>query len=63
MTDKIDPKLFFHATPNREKCSDGGEHDFVGWREWSIPGQGGGGETACARCGIGAMEHSLRYSE
>ncbi len=40
-------------------CTDGGpcEHDFQGWREH---GDGRGGEQVCARCGLGAMSHSLR---
>jgi len=54
-------QIFFHATPDREKCIDGGKHSFVGWREFRCEGGGGGGERVCDRCGIGAMEHSLRY--
>jgi hypothetical protein len=36
------------------------EHDFKGWRAFI---NGGGGETVCQRCGMGAMSHSLRTSE
>jgi len=61
------PPIFFHATPKPEFC----DHDFQGWREFpeSLPPRigvrgrltgSGGGERVCAKCGIGAMEHSLR---
>jgi len=33
------------------------EHNFKGWRAFA---HGGGGETVCERCGMGAMSHSLR---
>ena len=33
------------------------EHDFQGWREFP---DGNGGEQFCARCGAGAMSHSMR---
>ena len=36
------------------------EHDFQGWRAFI---NGGGGETVCKRCGMGAMSHSLRTSD
>lgn len=46
-------------------CATGGpcEHQFTGWRE--IPAGeeglgGGGGETVCERCGMGALAHDLR---
>lgn len=61
MTDDSKDQILFHATPDREMCSDGQKHDWQGWREFTCEGGGGGGETFCARCGIGAMEHSLRY--
>lgn len=40
-------------------CADGGpcEHDFQGWRDFD---DGRGGEQVCARCGLGAVSHSLR---
>lgn len=40
-------------------CATGGpcEHDFQGWRDFE---DGSGGERICARCGLGAMSHSLR---
>lgn len=47
------PTTFFHATPNLDLC----KHNFQGWRE--IDG-GRGGEQVCTKCGIGAMEYSLR---
>ena len=53
-------ELFFHATPDRELCTDGRPHLFKGWRVFD---DGRGGERVCSRCGLGAMEHSLRYSE
>jgi hypothetical protein len=33
------------------------EHDFGGWREHA---DGHGGEQFCRKCGMGAMEHTLR---
>jgi hypothetical protein len=51
-------ELFFHAKPNREFCKDGQPHAFEGWHEFE---DGNGGETVCLKCGIGAMEWSLRY--
>jgi hypothetical protein len=36
------------------------EHNFKGWRAFA---HGGGGETVCERCGMGAMSHSLRTAE
>ncbi len=45
--------FFFHAQPKADAC----EHDFQGWRE--IDG-GRGGEQFCKKCGMGAMEHTLR---
>lgn len=52
--------IVFHAQRNEEFCRDGQKHDWQGWRE--IDG-GLGGERVCSKCGMGAMEHSLRYSE
>jgi hypothetical protein len=51
-------ELFFHAKANREFCKDGQPHVFKGWREFE---DGNGGEQVCTKCGIGALEHSLRY--
>ena len=48
--------IFFHATPDPDAC----DHDWSGWREWSVKGQGGGGEQICTKCGMGAMTYSLR---
>lgn len=45
--------LFVHATPKPDAC----DHHFQGWRE--IDG-GLGGEQICTKCGIGAMEYTLR---
>ena len=45
--------LFIHTTPKPDNC----DHDFQGWRE--IDG-GRGGEQVCTKCGMGAMEYSLR---
>lgn len=61
MSEDDKDQVFFHATPDREKCIGGEKHDWQGWREFTCEGGGGGGETFCSRCGIGAMEHSLRY--
>lgn len=38
------------------QCADDA-HDFKGWREFD---DGRGGETVCAKCGMGAMAFSLR---
>lgn len=43
-------ELFVHVAP---KC----DHDFQGWREFA---DGNGGETVCTKCGMGAMQWSLR---
>jgi hypothetical protein len=53
-------ELFFHATPDRERCIDGGEHDFKGWIEFD---DGRGGTTVCSKCGLTAFDHSMRYGE
>lgn len=34
-----------------------GKHDFQGWREFE---DGLGGETVCAKCGMGALEYTLK---
>ena len=54
----FDKGVVFHARKNEEFCADGADHDWQGWREFE---DGRGGETVCARCGLGAMSHSLRY--
>ena len=55
-SDEFFAGLFMHITSKPEAC----DHDFQGWREVSIEGQGGGGETVCTKCGMGAMEYTLR---
>lgn len=50
-------ETFFHAMPDIEKCTDGGDHDFQGWRDFD---DGSGGEQVCSKCGVGAMAWSLR---
>lgn len=42
-----------HVTPNPDTCG----HDFQGWRPFP---DGNGGEQVCTKCGIGAMEYTLR---
>ena len=38
------------------------EHDFKGWRDMlNSRGEVTGGERVCARCGMGAMAHSIRF--
>jgi len=54
----FDKGLAFHVQRNEELCTNGNKHDWQGWREFD---DGRGGETVCARCGMGAMSHSLRY--
>ena len=54
-----DRETFIHATPDIEKCLDGQDHDFRGWRDFE---DGNGGEQVCARCGVGALAWSLRVS-
>lgn len=58
----FDKGLAFHVQHNEEFCTNGEKHDWQGWREFEPNEYGaGGGETVCARCGLGAMSHSLRY--
>lgn len=45
--------LFVHMTPKVDAC----DHEFGGWREHA---DGRGGEQFCRKCGMGAMEHTLR---
>lgn len=49
-------EVFYHAKRDPLKCVDDDGHDFKGWREFD---DGCGGETVCAKCGVGAMEHSI----
>jgi hypothetical protein len=51
----FDPAACYCACPEGP-C----EHDWQGWRDFE---DGSGGETVCARCGMGAMSHSLRTAE
>ncbi len=59
-----DDPVTFHAreygSPCYCDCGSGGpcEHEFSDWREFD---DGCGGEQFCARCGEGAMAHSLRF--
>ena len=41
-------------------CGQHCDHDFKGWRNFE---DGSGGEQVCAKCGIGAMAHSLWTEE
>lgn len=59
MAEKDEPEIFLHVMPKADAC----EHDFQGWREIRCEGGGGGGEQVCTKCGMGAMEYSLRYGE
>ena len=43
---------FVRITP-KSAC----DHDFQGWREFA---DGRGGERVCAKCGLGAMAHTLQ---
>lgn len=45
--------VFIHLTPKADAC----KHDFKGYREFA---DGNGGEAVCTKCGIGAMEWTLR---
>ena len=53
MTENDKEQPFIHIMP-KDEC----KHDFQGWREFA---DGRGGESVCTKCGIGAMEHSMRY--
>lgn len=48
-----DDYVFVHVTPSPDNC----EHDFKGWRTFA---DGRGGEQVCKKCGMGAMEYTLR---
>lgn len=41
-----------HMSPDPGMC----DHDFQGWRKFK---DGRGGERVCAKCGLGAMAHTL----
>lgn len=43
----------FCICPMRAACN----HEFTGWRDFP---DGNGGEQICAKCGMGAMAHTLR---
>lgn len=45
--------VFVHLTPKADAC----KHDFKGYRKFA---DGNGGEAVCAKCGMGAMEYTLR---
>jgi len=47
------PETFFHMRRDPNEC----DHEFSGWRAFP---DGNGGEQVCKKCGMGAMEHSLR---
>lgn len=51
------PQRFFHALRSPDAC----DHDFQGWRDHkNEQGQIIGGEQVCAKCGMGAMDYTLR---
>ena len=52
-SDEFLASLFMHMMPKSDAC----DHDFQDWRE--IDG-GRGGEQVCTKCGMGAMEYTLR---
>jgi hypothetical protein len=57
MTDrtKVPTEEFgFWKSEKKEPC----EHDFSGWREFD---DGRGGEQFCQKCGLGAMQWSMRF--
>lgn len=58
-TDKKD-ELTVAVCRDIEKCTDGGKHDFQGWR--SSP-DGLGGEQVCKKCGVGAIAWSMRIGQ
>ena len=54
---KFPEVTLLHIAQTPDVC----DHDFQGWREiQGEPGEGGGGETVCTKCGMGAMEYTLR---
>ena len=44
------PWEIVHVLADPDAC----DHEWAGWREFE-----GGGERVCAKCGMGAMHHSL----
>lgn len=49
--------FFSHFLPSASVC----DHDFGGWRDHkNEAGQVIGGEQVCKKCGMGAMEYTLR---
>lgn len=50
------PHTFFHMLRSADVC----DHDFRGWRQFA---DGNGGEQVCAKCGMGAMEYTIRTGE
>lgn len=63
MTDRPkSPELtLFHVTHNEELCRDGKPHDWSGWQEFQTEYGSSGGTSACSKCGMTAISHSLRY--
>lgn len=61
-----DAPLMFHCRDYSAECycncPDGPcQHEFTGWRDLhSDDGEVCGGEQFCKRCGMGAMNHSIR---
>jgi len=52
-----DDGFLFHTTPKPDACN----HDFKGWRDTlDEEGRVAGGEQVCTKCGIGAMQYTLR---
>lgn len=47
------PPVLVHVSPHPDDC----DHDFQGWRAFA---DGNGGEQVCTKCGIGAMQWTLR---
>lgn len=52
-TCRFDGMVFAHV----KRCCPNDDHDFQGWREFE---DGLGGEKVCAKCGMGAMEATMR---
>ncbi len=50
------PDFFIHVEPKPDDC----DHDWSGWRNFE---DGRGGECVCAKCGMGAMHHSIATSD
>lgn len=47
------PQVFYQLRRVPNVC----DHDFTGWRDFE---DGSGGEQVCSKCGMGAMEYTLR---